>query len=242
MGSELRGVALMIFGIVETWSGRFDDASGTVRGRRARSGDRPAVSGARVSCTSGFRVKEGLARDPRGRAPVRRSRWPRATAWEIGRYSRPHLDGVVAPRSGWANSTRQTLASPRLGSRCAQIDLAAAVLLHAATGMLHALRAASICPPEFAAALRAQSLLTGVLVSRTPDCWMARGHASRLGMPDEAHATLTGFSAEDELVHGIRTARAAICIAEGDPSRALDLLHDVLDEPPPAGLSRVRAR
>jgi len=48
----------------------------------------------------------------------------------------------------------------------------------------------------------------------------------------------TGFSAEDELVHGIRTARAAICIAEGDPSTAVDLLQDVLDAPPPAGLPR----
>src|SRR5207302_4769609 len=37
-------------------------------------------------------------------------------------------------------------------------------------------------------------------------------------------------------VHGIRTARAAICIAEGDPSTALDLLKDVLDVPPPVGL------
>jgi LuxR family maltose regulon positive regulatory protein len=55
-------------------------------------------------------------------------------------------------------------------------------------------------------------------------------------MPDEARATLTGFSAEDELVHGIRTARAAICTAEGDPTTALDLLQDVLDAPPPAGL------
>jgi LuxR family maltose regulon positive regulatory protein len=55
-------------------------------------------------------------------------------------------------------------------------------------------------------------------------------------MRDEARATLTGFSAEDELVHGIRTARAAICIAEGDPSTAVDLLQDVLDAPPPAGL------
>jgi LuxR family maltose regulon positive regulatory protein len=55
-------------------------------------------------------------------------------------------------------------------------------------------------------------------------------------MPDEARAALTGFTAEDELLHGIRTARAAICIAEGDPSTALDLLQDVLDAPPPAGL------
>src|SRR4029077_5054272 len=56
------------------------------------------------------------------------------------------------------------------------------------------------------------------------------------GMVGGAHATLAGLSAEDELVGGIRTARAAICIAEGDPSTALDLLRDVLDALPPAGL------
>src|SRR5207245_10403894 len=89
---------------------------------------------------------------------------------------------------------------------------------------------------ECAAAVRAPSLLTGVRVLGPPIAgWLAATQA-RLGMLDEARATLTGFSAGDELVHGIRTARAAICIAEGDPSTALDLLHDVLDAPPPAGL------
>ena len=118
-----------------------------------------------------------------------------------------------------------------------QIDPAAAVLLHASTGMLHAARGQhQSALQEFAAAVRAQSLLTGVHVLGPPIAgWLAATQA-RLGMPDEARATLTGFSAEDELVHGIRTARAAICIAEGDPSTALDLLQDVLDAPPPAGL------
>ena len=55
-------------------------------------------------------------------------------------------------------------------------------------------------------------------------------------MLDEARTTLAGFSAEDELVHGIRTGRAVICIAEGDSTTALDLLQDVLQAAPPAGL------
>src|SRR6185436_17533584 len=117
------------------------------------------------------------------------------------------------------------------------IDPAAAVLLHASTGMLHAARGQhQSAIQEFAAAVRAQSLLTGVHALGPPIAgWLAATQA-RLGMPDEARATLAGFSAEDELVHGVRTARAAICIAEGDPSSALDLLHDVLDTPPTAGL------
>src|SRR5206468_6862961 len=89
---------------------------------------------------------------------------------------------------------------------------------------------------EFAAGVRAQSLLTGVHALGSPIAgWLAATQA-RLGMPDEARATLTGLSAEDELVGGIRTARAVICIEEGDPSTALDLLQDVLKVPPRAGL------
>jgi LuxR family maltose regulon positive regulatory protein len=117
------------------------------------------------------------------------------------------------------------------------IDPAAAVLLHASTGMLHAARGQhQSALQEFGAALQAESQLTGAHVFGPPIAgWLAATQA-RLGLLDEARATLTGFSEEDELLHGIRTARAAICIAEGNPSTALELLRDVLDAPPPAGL------
>ena len=52
-------------------------------------------------------------------------------------------------------------------------------------------------------------------------------------MPDEARATLTGFSAERERMSGIHNARAVICLAEGDPATALDVLRDVQDTTPP---------
>jgi LuxR family maltose regulon positive regulatory protein len=118
-----------------------------------------------------------------------------------------------------------------------QIDPATAVLLHGATGMLHAARGQhQFALEEFVAAVRAQSLLTGAHVFGAPIAgWLATTQA-RLEMPDAARATLTGFSAEDELVGGIRTARASVCIAEGDPGAALELLQDVLDAAPSAGL------
>ena len=81
----------------------------------------------------------------------------------------------------------------------AHIDPAAAVLLHMVTGMLHAGRGQHQSALEaFAAAAQAQSLLTGVhiLAPRITE-WLAATQA-RLGMPDEARATLTGFSAEPE--------------------------------------------
>src|SRR5258705_13973034 len=98
----------------------------------------------------------------------------------------------------------------------AQFNPPAAVLLHVATGMLHAGRGQHRSALEaFAAAAQAQSLLTGVhaLAPRVTG-WLAATQA-RFGMPDEARATLTGFSAEPEQMGAIHNARAVICMAEG---------------------------
>jgi LuxR family maltose regulon positive regulatory protein len=59
-------------------------------------------------------------------------------------------------------------------------------------------------------------------------------------MPDEARATLTGFSAEpgqigaiyDGQMSAIYNARAVICLTERDPAAALDALRGVLDITP----------
>jgi LuxR family maltose regulon positive regulatory protein len=118
----------------------------------------------------------------------------------------------------------------------AHADPAAAVLLHVATGMLHAGRGQHRSALEaFAAAAQAQSLLTGVhaLAPRITG-WLAAMQA-RLGMPDEARATLTGFSAEPERMVAIHNARAVICMADGDPATALDALRDVRDITPRVG-------
>jgi LuxR family maltose regulon positive regulatory protein len=54
-------------------------------------------------------------------------------------------------------------------------------------------------------------------------------------MPDQARETLTGFSAETARMGFICNARAVICLAEGDPAVALDVLRDVPDVTPPTG-------
>jgi len=121
-------------------------------------------------------------------------------------------------------------------------DPAAAVLLHVATGMLHAGRGQhQSALEEFAAAARVQSLLTGVhaLAPRITG-WLAASQA-RLGMGDEARATLTEFSAEPGQIGAIYAgqmgaiynARAVISLAERDPAAALDALGGVLDIAPP---------
>ena len=88
---------------------------------------------------------------------------------------------------------------------------------------------------EFAAAAQAQSRLTGAHALATPSAgWLAATQA-RLGMPDEARATLAGVSAEPGRMGSIHNARAVICIAGGDPAGALDVLRDVPDITPPIG-------
>jgi LuxR family transcriptional regulator, maltose regulon positive regulatory protein len=56
--------------------------------------------------------------------------------------------------------------------------------------------------------------------------WLATMQA-RLGMLDEARATLAGFSDEPERMGAICNARAVICMEDGDPAAALVVLREV---------------
>jgi LuxR family maltose regulon positive regulatory protein len=123
------------------------------------------------------------------------------------------------------------------------VDPAATVLLHVATGMLHAGRGEHRSALEaFEAARRMESQLSGVhaLAPRITG-WLAAAQA-RLGLPGEARATLAGFSGEPEQIGviydgqmgAIHNARAVICLTEGNPAGALDALRGVLDTKPPA--------
>ncbi len=238
VGSELRAVALMNLGIVETWSGRFDDA------------ERHLSEGAALAQTIGRPYLEVACRAHQGFPSKTVSV---ATARERGRQA-----VVLAERHGWGD---RPILAPALGAvgglaiwtgefdegerwlRRAwdaadpQVDPAAAVLLHMTTGMLHAGRGQHhLALEEFAAGVRAQSLLTGVHALAAPVAgWLAATEA-RLGMPDQARATLTGFSAEREQmgpgVDAIYNARASICLAEGDPAAASDALRGVVDITP----------
>jgi len=82
---------------------------------------------------------------------------------------------------------------------------------------------------EFAAAVQAQSRLTGVHVFGPPIAgWLAATQA-RLGLPGEARAALAALDDERASSGEIRNARAVICLAEGDPAGALSAVRDVLD-------------
>jgi LuxR family transcriptional regulator, maltose regulon positive regulatory protein len=231
MSSELRAVALMNLGIVETWSGRLVDAERHLLQGAVLAGmiGRPYVE---VACRAhlGFptsRVSFATARE-RGRQAI-------AMAERHGWGDRP----IVLPALGALGGVTIWMGEFDEGARWLQrgwevaeagIDPAAAVLLHVATGMLHAgRRQHQLALEEFAAAAQAQSLLTGVhaLEPRVTG-WLATMQA-RLGMPDEARASLEALTAERDRTADGYTARAVIAITEGDPATALDVLRDVLD-------------
>jgi LuxR family maltose regulon positive regulatory protein len=229
MSSELRGVALMNLGIVETWSRRFDEAERHLSegAALARAIGRPYLE---VACRAHQVFPTTLvsladARE-RGRQAI-------ALAESYGLGDRPILApalGAVAFWAIWTGEFDEGESALRRAWEVAepQIDPAAAVLLHLVTGQLHAARGQHPAALDaFTAGARAQSLLTGVHALATPVVgWLAATQA-RLGMLDEAGETLTGFSDEPGRVGFIHNARAVICIAAGDPADALDVLRDV---------------
>jgi LuxR family maltose regulon positive regulatory protein len=262
MGSELRAVALMNLGIVETWSGRFDDAERHLSegATLAHAIGRPYVE---LACRAhqGFPstfVSLGTARE--------RARQAVALAERHGWHDRP----IVAPALGAVAGTAIWMGEFDEGERWLrrawevadpQIDPAAVMLVHMVTGMLHAGRGQHESALEaFAAAAHAQSLLTGVYALASPIIGWLAGTQARLGRPGEARASLAGFFAEhgrrlgiyngreviflaegdaattvDALGDAQDIARAVIFLAEGDPATALDVLRDVKDMTPPVG-------
>jgi len=237
MSSELRGVALMNLGIVETWSRRFDDAERHLSegAALAQAIGRPYLE---VACRAHQvfptrLVSLATARE-RGHQAV-------ALAKRYGLGDRPILApalGAVAFWAVWMGEFHEGESALRRAWEVAepQIDPAVAVLLHMVSGQLHAARGQHQAALEaFAAGAQAQSLLTGVHALATPVVgWLAATQA-RLGMPDEARETLTGFSAEPGRVGFIDNARAVISLTDGDPAGALDVLRDVPDITPPIG-------
>jgi LuxR family maltose regulon positive regulatory protein len=237
MGRELRGVALLNLGIVETWSGRLTDAERHLLegAALARAIGRPYLE---VACRAhlgfGSRLVSVATARERGRQAV-------TLAERHGLEDRPILVPALAAVSGMAIWMGEFDDGERWLRRAwevadPQVDPVAAMLLHVATGMLHAGRGQHRSAlEEFAAAARSQSLLTGVhaLAPRITG-WLAATQ-TRLGMADEARVTIAEFSGEAERQGPIHNARAVICMADGDPTSALDALRDAREMTPSAG-------
>jgi LuxR family transcriptional regulator, maltose regulon positive regulatory protein len=221
MDTELRAVALMNLGIVETWSGHFSDAQRHVAeaATLAQAIGRPYIE---VACRAyeafpSVSLKNALERGHNALALAER----------YGLSDRPVLApalGAVASITVWMGEFEEGERWLRRGWEVIQTDIdpAAAVLLHMVTGMLHAGRGEHKAALEaLTAAVQAQSLLTGALILAPVVAeWLAATQA-RLGLPDAARATLDGFSTEHERIRDIDLGRAAISLVEGDPGTAL---------------------
>ena len=233
MDTELRAVALMNLGIVETWSGKFADAARHVTegATLAQAIGRPYIE---VACRAYQAFPSTLISLTSARE---RGRQALALAERHGLSDRPVLApalGVLASIAVWMGEFEEGERFLRRGWEVfqAETDPAAAVLLHMVTGMLHAGRGEHRLALEaLTAAGQAQSLLSGVhILAPVIAEWLAC-----LGMPDEARARLDEFSTEHEWMDAIDLARAAICLAEGDPATALAVLGDVQRMMPPLG-------
>jgi LuxR family transcriptional regulator, maltose regulon positive regulatory protein len=233
MDTELRAVALMNLGIVETWSGHFADAERHVTegATLAQTIGRPYIE---VACRAYQAFPSALVSLAKARE---RGRQALALAERYGLSDRPVLApalGALASIAMWMGEFEEGERWLRRGWEVVQADIdpAAAVLLHMVTGMLHAGRGERQSAVEaLTAAVQAQSLLTGVhILAPVTAEWLAR-----LGVPDQARATLDEFSTEHEWIDAIDLARAAISLAEGDPAAALAVLGDVQHFMPPPG-------
>jgi LuxR family maltose regulon positive regulatory protein len=234
VGSELRGVALLNLGIVETWTGRLVEAERHLSDGAAlaqRTG-RPYLE---VACRAhqGFPsvlVSVAAARE-RGRQAV-------ALAERYGLEDRPILAPALGAVGGMAiwmgefdEGERWLRRAWEVGS--GHVEPATAVLLHLTTGMLHAGRGQQRSALEaFTAAAQAQSLLTGVhVLAPRITGWLATTQA-RLGMLAEARATLVGFFPEPGRTGAISNARAWICLLDGNADMALEALRQVREATP----------
>ncbi|MHB9863372.1 helix-turn-helix transcriptional regulator [Streptomyces sp. YIM S03343] len=108
------------------------------------------------------------------------------------------------------------------------------LLLHQTAGILHAARGRHHeALKEFGAAEHLASRLQGsqALASQMTGWQLAT--QARLGLTGEARARLAALDDERAGSGEIRNARAVICLAEGDPTGALDALHEVLNDTAP---------
>jgi LuxR family maltose regulon positive regulatory protein len=232
LGSDLRAVALMNLGIAEAWSpGGLADAERHLQegAALAREIGRPYVE---VGCLAQL----GFASKIRPFATTQRRCREAITLAE--RYGWG-AESVIAPALITLTGTLIWTGELDEGERWLQRALQArqadtgpdiGLLLHHTTGMLEACRGRHHeALPEFTAADRLQSQLAGshALASQVTG-WLLATQA-RLGRTAEARAALAALDDERAGSGEIRNARAAICLADGDPAAALRAVREVLD-------------
>jgi LuxR family transcriptional regulator, maltose regulon positive regulatory protein len=231
LDSDLRAVALMNLGIVEAWSLGLPDAERHLRegADLARRIGRPYLE---VACLAQL----GFASKIRPFATTRR-RCREAVAladrhgWGAEPIVAPALV-TLAANLAWTGEFDEGERWLQRAERALQTDTGPGIrlLVHIASGMLQAGRGRDYeAFEEFSAAEQLRSQLAGshALASQVTG-WMLATQA-RAGMPGEARASLAALDDERASSGEIGTARAVICLEEGNPAAALAAVQDVLD-------------
>jgi LuxR family maltose regulon positive regulatory protein len=238
LDSDLRTVALMNLGTAEAWSLGLPDAERHLRegATLARETGRPYLE---VGCLAqlGFAQIFHDAAQPKADAFATTQRRCREAVTLAERYGWG-TEPVIAPALMTLAGTMVLLGEfdegerwLRRTERALQTDTGPDVrlLLHQTAGMLHAGRGRRHAAlREFGAAEVLASRLAGSQALASQMTGWRLATQARLGLPGEARAALAALEEERARSGEIRNARAAICLAEGDPAGALAAAADVL--------------
>ena len=230
-GKDLRAAALMHLGAVEAWSLAHHDAERHLRqgAAAARQIGRPYLE---VGCLAqlGFVTAEGSFATARQRC---------RQAIELAERHGWGAEPVIAPAlvtladaMTWTGEFDQAEHWLQRAARALQDDTGPGVRLrlHLVSGMLHASRGRhQQALTEFSAAERlGAELVSSLSLAARVTGWMLATQA-RLGMTGQARTALAALDDQRAVAGEIGNARATICLADGDPARALDALRPVLD-------------
>src|SRR5215472_9234957 len=231
LGNDLRAVALMNLGTVEAFALALPDAE-----RHLEEGAALAREIGRPYLEVGCLAQLGFASKIHPFAVTRRRcQEAIALADRHGWGAEPIVSPALVTLAGamaWTGEFGESGRWLRRAEAALQTDSGPGItmLLHLAAGTLQAGRGRHTdALEEFGAADRLQALLAGshALAAQVTG-WMLATQA-RVGRVGEARAALAALADERAGSGEISNARAAICLAEGDPAGALAALAGVFD-------------
>jgi LuxR family transcriptional regulator, maltose regulon positive regulatory protein len=236
LDSDLRAVALMNLGIVEAWSlGNRDSERHLQEGADlARSIGRPYLE---VACLAELAFASKI--EPFA-TTQRRCREAIALAEHHGWGAEPVISPALINLAGtliWTGEFDEGDRWLRRAAHALETDSGPPMrlLLHLGTGLLHSgRRQQREALAEYSAAEHLQAQLEGSHALTRQLTSFRLATQARLGQLTEARASLAALDGELARSGEIGNARAAICLAEGQPAAALAAVRDVLDGIAPA--------
>jgi LuxR family transcriptional regulator, maltose regulon positive regulatory protein len=239
LDSDLRAVALMNLGTVEAWSLANQDSQRHLQegADLARKIGRPYLE---VACLAELAF---AAKIEPFEATRRRCLAAIALAEQHGWGAEPVISPALVNLAGtliWTGDFDEGDRWLRRTARALETDTGPSIrlLLHLGTGLLMSgRRRQREALAEYTAAERLQAQLEGPHTLMRQLTGFRLATQARLGQVGAARSSLAALAALDAGLAScaeIAAARAAICLAEGDPADALAAVHDVRDGTAPA--------